>query len=1057
MGADVSRVRFDPLRDFAGVVLQQGRLLLDGDFNEYVALLDRRLRAETCDLTSFGPDPDHAGESWVPRQTINGFKVTASGGKLTIGRGRMYVDGLLAENHGVAPMGFDPLLSERTGTADTPYEKQPYWPTPDPLPTSGSHLAYVDVWEREVTYLEDSKLVEVAVGVDTTARKQTAWQVRLLEDVGNVTCESDDDDIKLWPETIAPSAGRLTTDTVEVSAKDDPCAIPPTGGYRGLENQTYRVEIHTGGAPGTATFKWSRDNGSVAIPVIEMVSTTVLRLATVGKDDVLRISTGDWVEILDDNYELGQKPGELRKVTVDDAARTITFTGAIPTDLRPANADDAAKRHLRVRRWDQAGVVKSGAGATLTDLDLAGSSGLITVPTSVSTQVVLEHGVVVAFSVAPGGSGKFRAGDHWIFAARTADTSVEKLDAAPPLGVHHHYARLGVVTFPGSATDCRRLWPPLGDGGEGCDCTVCLTPDSPIGLQDAVDQIKAVGGTICLAAGVYDLGSGVNVTGARSLRIRGQGPATILVARGKALTVAQSLAVTVENLAVVSGAEAPAAIELRSVIGATLQDLVVLSYPTRSRTDVAAGPVSGAAVELSGVGLLVALRRNVLVGARGIDAGSGERIGLYAAGLRVEDNAVVGLQRAIDLGGRSAYLYSCRVERNEVLAGEGGGVVATGAVAPGGTLDVVGNKIATEGAGIVVGADATVDSNAINHPAPGGSGTGTEGIVVAAGGLGVAPGNVRITGNRVHDRTGTGIALRTPVRTFMVKENVLARVGAGIAIEGKGSAERVAVDNNEVFDVAAREGADTPFGMVLARAESIALAGNTVARVGLGATGVPVRAGIVVLAADDIRVTGNVVDTVGPQGDGGFLGLALGIAVSGPFNAASVSDNSARFGSDRLAPSEGSWNALMIMSAGASNTMRFGAGKAVVAVSGGAVVLTNGWGFFAAARTDHAVVASNTLTGGGALPTCFARVAGDIVAQGNHCTHSGGQQPTGVFLQASVITASTNRLTAGDSMIVIRVGEDGFAAVGNLAPGGTHLNNPGNGLPAPWAPLNPTV
>ena len=78
MGADVSRVRFDPLRDFAGVVLQQGRLLLDGDFNEYVALLDRRLRAETCDLTSFGPDPDHAGVSWVPRQTPDGFRVTAS-------------------------------------------------------------------------------------------------------------------------------------------------------------------------------------------------------------------------------------------------------------------------------------------------------------------------------------------------------------------------------------------------------------------------------------------------------------------------------------------------------------------------------------------------------------------------------------------------------------------------------------------------------------------------------------------------------------------------------------------------------------------------------------------------------------------------------------------------------------------------------------------------------------------------------------------------------------------------------------------------------------------
>jgi hypothetical protein len=308
----------------------------------------------------------------------------------------------------------------------------------------------------------------------------------------------------------------------------------------------------------------------------------------------------------------------------------------------------------------------------------------------------------------------------------------------------------------------------------------------------------------------------------------------------------------------------------------------------------------------------------------------------------------------------------------------------------------------------------------------------------------------------VHDRSGTAIALRTAVRTFMVKQNILTRVGAGIAIEGKGSAERVAVDNNELFDVAAREGADTPFGILLLRAESMAVAGNTLAGIGAGATSIPVRAGIVAVAADDIRVTGNVVDTVGPQSEGGFLGLAVGIVVSGPFNAASVSDNSARFGTDRFAPSEGTWTALMVMSAGASNVMRLGAGKAVVQVDGGAVVLTNGWAFLAAVRTDHAVISSNKLTGGGALPACFARVGGDLVAQGNHVTHSGGQ-PTGAFMQAPVVTASTNRLTGGDTMLVIRAGEGGFAAVGNIASGGTHLNSPGNGLPAPWAPLNPTA
>ena len=1050
MGADVSRVRFDALRDYAGVVLQQGRLLLDGDFNEYVALLDRRLRAETCDLTSFGPDPDHAGVAWVPRQTPDGFRVTASGGKLTIGRGRMYVDGLLAENHGGTPYGFDPLLSERTGTVDTLYETQPYWPTPDPLPGGGPHLAYLDVWQREVTHLEDPNLVEVAVGVDTTARAQTAWQVRLLPNVGSGSCASDDEDIPGWLAVIRPSAGRLTTGTVDVGADDDPCELPPTGGYRGLENQAYRVEIHNGGTPGTATFKWSRDNGSVAIPVVEMVSTTVLRLAGVGKDDVLRVSTGDWVEILDDRYELGQKPGELRKVTVDDAARTITFTGAIPADLRPANAAEAAARHLRVRRWDQSGVVRNGTGVQLTDLDTPGSTGLIGVPSGASTQVVLEHGVVVSFSVASGGSGRFRAGDHWIFAARTADTSIEILTAAPPLGVHHHYARLGVVTFPGSQSDCRRLWPPLGGGDDhGCDCTVCVTPQShssgTLTVQAAVDLVKATGGTICLSAGVYDLGAGVDVTAARSLRLRGQGPATILVARGTALTVTQSFAVTVENLAVVSGAAAAAAVRLRSVVGASLQDLVVLSYGSSEG--------GGSGVELSGVGLLVALRRNVIVGRTGIDAGSGDKVGLFAAGLRVEDNVVVGFERGIDLGGLSAYLYSCRVARNEVLSGRSGGIVATGAVAPGGTLDVVGNKVATSGDGIVVGADATVDSNAVNKL---GNSPGTDGIVVAAGSFPAAPGHVRITGNRVHDRAGTGIALRTPVHTWMVKENVVAGVGAGIAIEGKGSAEHVAVDNNQVLDVdAAREGAEAVFGILLTRVVSAGVVGNTVARVGLTSPNARVRGGIVVLAAADGRVSGNVVDAIGPPG--GFLGIAVGIGVIGPFDAASVSDNSSRFAADRPAPAEGGWYALLVQSAGLE-LVRLGDGKAVVpAANGAALVLTGAWAYAAVARGDHAGVVANTLNGGGSLPTCVVRVRGDVVAEGNQCSHDEGRQPAGILLQASALTASTNRLRGGKSMIVLEVREDRFAALGNLAAGGTHLFSPGAGLPAPWDPFNPTV
>jgi hypothetical protein len=1045
MGADISRVRFDPLEDFGGLVIQQGRVLLDADFNDYVAILDRRLRAETSDLTSFGPDPDHAGVSWVPQLTTDAFRVTASGGTFTIGRGRMYVDGLLAENHGVGPLGFDPLLAEATGTVDTPYDQQPYWKTPDPLPSGGPHLAYLDVWQREVTHLENPDLVEIAVGVDSTARLQTVWQVRVLPNVGTGACAADDDEIPGWLDVIQPSAGRLTTDTVEVDPVDDPCELPPSGGYRGRENQTYRIEIHDGGAPGTATFKWSRDNGSVAMPVIEMISPTELRLATLGRDDVLRISTGDWVEILDDHRELDQQPGVMRKVTVNEASRTIEFTDALPADLQPAGAADAAARHFRARRWDQAGVVLSGAGSTLTNLDDPTSNGLITVPALGTTQAALEHGIVASFAVA-GPSGVFRSGDHWVFAARTADTSVEILESAPPNGIHHHYARLGTVTFPSSQTDCRRLWPPISTGGDGCaDCTVCVTVEShssgSLTLQAAIDLIGATGGTICLAPGIYDVGAGVTIDGARSLRIRGQGLATVLVARGNALTVTSAFGITIEDLSIVSGSAQSAAVAFRNVVDATLQDTAVLSYGSES--------VGSAAVSMSGVALAVAVRRNVLVGRVGVNTGGEESIGVLGLSIRIEDNIIGGI-RGIDLGRTSLYLLSCRMADNEILAGDQGGIVATGLVAPGGSLDVVGHKIVTTGTGISVGGDAVVADNTINGL---GDRPGQDGIVITESGLTVGPGWVRITGNRVHGRQGCAIALRTPVRTFMVKQNIASAVGSGIVIDFKGGAERAIVDNNDISQVMPSEmSGDSVFGIAITNARSVDVIGNTVSRVGLELIEGSARLGILSMGCPQVRIAGNVVQAVGPTE--GFLGFAAGIAVTGPFEEAAISDNSVRFDVEAQTPGEGRWWGLLLVSS-TSELNKVGGGRAVVALDGEALVFTKGWAYLAAEKGDHAAVSTNILAGGGSQPTCHVEIRGDVVADANQCTHLG--DPVAMLLAGGSVVAASNRIRGGKSMLVIQTNEDRFSAVGNLAAAGTHLGGPGAGLPGPWDALNPTV
>ena len=157
-----SRFTFDAWNDFLGVLMQQGRVQLDADWNELVSQMVRRLQAGTLD--TFGP-------AVVPRDDAGRVPIDAAGGALTIGVGRMYVDGLLAENHGAGDRGLGPAPRRAASGRDrVDYTAQPYYPEAPALPGGGPHLVYLDVWQREVTHLQQPDLVEKAVGVDTTGR-----------------------------------------------------------------------------------------------------------------------------------------------------------------------------------------------------------------------------------------------------------------------------------------------------------------------------------------------------------------------------------------------------------------------------------------------------------------------------------------------------------------------------------------------------------------------------------------------------------------------------------------------------------------------------------------------------------------------------------------------------------------------------------------------------------------------------------------------------------------------------------------------------------------------
>ena len=563
MSFDNSRYTFNPFKSYSSVNMPQGRVQLDSDWNEFLAEITRRIQAGTLDTM---------GRAVYPLTTPNAFYISGSGTPyvVDIGQGRMYIDGLLAENHGPAPGVWDPALAELsgapqpaptsiTGKPAIAFNAQPQFPGATPPNAAGVYLFYIDVWTREVTWLEDPSIVDPAVGIDTSGRLQTVWQVRWM-DAGKanltspgtpVGCGTPDTGIN-WP---AASAGLLTNGVVPNTTTGNCCLTPGTG-YTGLENQFYRVQIHQGGPVGKATFKWSRENASVATGVTNIstkslpgttTQVTVLSVFSLGRDQVLNFSNGNWIELLDDNIELnGQpdpaypasspythgSPGILCQIGyVDPTTNSIYLTTQL---TNPPVA--SASLHTRIQRWDQSGVVNAtDVNGNLTPQpSLSLSSGDILVPAA-GTVLELENGLTVTFSTSVAG-GNFLSGDFWCFAART-DGSYDQVTSAPPLGTHHHYTKLSVVTFDGSGNatntpDCRIPWPSSSEGDCGC-CTATVGDNQTsfgayTSIQQAIDNLPPTGGTVCILPGQYY--ESIILDGLTQVTLEGSGAQTTLYA-----------------------------------------------------------------------------------------------------------------------------------------------------------------------------------------------------------------------------------------------------------------------------------------------------------------------------------------------------------------------------------------------------------------------------------------------------------------------------------------------------------------------------------------------
>lgn len=1068
MGTDFSRVRLNPLLDYAGVELKQGGLLIDADANELADILDRRLRALASDVL---------GRATVSSTTTNAFKIDAPGGTLTIGKGRLYVDGLLAENHGAvsndpAKRLFDDLMAEPQYADPIDYAQQPYFPNPPALPESGRHLVYLDVWNREVTYLEQPDLVESAVGVDASSRVQTVWQVRVVdEDAGQgTTCSSPDSDLPGWEDIIAPSTGVLTTGTFEVAPVDDPCELPPTGGYRGLENQLYRVEIHDAGQPGgTATFKWSRENASIGSRVASIVSGSELELASLGRDDILSFKTGDWVEIIDDEREFSQAPGEIRQITVAAATRRIQFTPALPAAMLPSSFPNSAfadARNLRVRRWEQAGRIfrtdPSGTPVEVQDLDAPASTGVVAVP-GPNVTLLLENGITVTFD-ATGPEG-FHSGDYWVFAARTADASVELLDRAPPRGIHHHYARLGIWDVStGTVTDCRHPWPPAGGEGHDCACTACVTAEShatgQLTIQDAVNQAAQTGGTVCIGPGQYALREPVRMVGIRSVRVRGQGPATVIVAAGSAFLIRNSLAVAVENLVILSLARQPA-ISVQSAIGLTLRQLLIAVI---ENSDFRAS-----AIALQGIVATTSIAENVIFAPTGIlandpsapsDDGDEQTAFLIAAAVAIDDNVLWCSRQAVVLDGAVLHILNTRVTGNDVLACSNFAVTALGFGLAGCSLVVKGNSLSVAGGGIRCGIDGAWigDNKLVNSN----SGNAAIGISLAAGLDKNGSDQCQVIANQISGFELAAIVIEAPVLDLIVKLNIIADCGNGILSTDEADVGSVSIENNHLRDIdGIREGAlPVIVGIGAIRARSATIAGNTLRGIGVQSPQALVRAGILTIAVQRARVHGNEITELAPPGD--FLGRAGGIMLLAPLADAEVAHNRVeRDAIPATQPGSGQWQALVMLAsatqpaiskASAFTSVRLDQDRTLVLGETRAFI-TN---FAFAPVADRPVGPSGSVLGNvfnarGDAPVTEIALAQCLFSDNRVDAHL--NRKIAVTIAAPLVIVDSNRVTGDELSILITEATSKSAAVlGNITTRSIALS--GSGLSDPWAALN---
>ena len=548
MAIDISRNDFDPRKHYSGVRMQQGRVLMDDDWNENERIEGENKRRSIVDIIGPYGSPDEGFLIKNPQRLPDGTI------DFDISNGTVYLGGLQLEMDTIEKFSLQ-----------QDWLQQPSHPAPMLSQDAIRYdLAYIEAWQQAVGAVEDSALREVALGgPDTTARIRNMRRVK-LHTVQSSDCRRAWEELKTALSTTGSSINEeheLITDTrlrIEFDPSgltDDLCSPSSNGGYLGAENQAIRIQIKS-----PSTFTWGIDNASELYRAEYDAVSGEFKLLNHPKDEFQGprankvVEILPWSAVLSNGEKIAEIDGHLSRVaTFRQAQNDLYFT--LLTSLPASFGAEWSTRS------DQSSLAASGSYFFVRIWDrMEDSSSAASIPFTSGVPVPLGNtGLLAVIS-----GTQLNPGDFWVVATRpeTPKTLVpwgfSQSPGLPPMGIRRFYAPLAIIRWSLDANnalqgvvlhDCRIPFAPLT---KRCTCITAVPGPNWYRIFDRYRDGEDI--CVCFQNGVYELDNTIIIANKGNIKFTGCGKGSKIIVTGSesAFTFDRCKDILIKDLAVES-------------------------------------------------------------------------------------------------------------------------------------------------------------------------------------------------------------------------------------------------------------------------------------------------------------------------------------------------------------------------------------------------------------------------------------------------------------------------------------------------------------------------